>query len=275
MDLREAINAVSDVINNRPKGIREFDQIHMKTADMLLQAEIIASWAKDKKLAFIGDGDAVSVCVAYLMSKNVIEKGPSYLHVFDFDERVVEAVNQFAKRENINFLKASLYNCIDKFEKVGEFDNFYTNPPWGKYNSGNSICLFAKRGLEAIGFNGYGVLVIADAVVGHWSNDVMKSVQKFLCENECVINQLQKEVHSYHLDDEPDLKSSNVFFNIKRTIDVTEYNSADISDRQELNNFYGENKRLIVKYVRSIEANKKAEMIKKDYELEYLDGDYE
>ena len=30
IDLREAMNAISDVIQNRPKPIREFDQIYMK-----------------------------------------------------------------------------------------------------------------------------------------------------------------------------------------------------------------------------------------------------
>ena len=30
IDLRDALNAVSDVIQNRPRPIREFDQIYMK-----------------------------------------------------------------------------------------------------------------------------------------------------------------------------------------------------------------------------------------------------
>jgi hypothetical protein len=31
IDLKAAINAVSDVVQNRPRPIREFDQIYMKT----------------------------------------------------------------------------------------------------------------------------------------------------------------------------------------------------------------------------------------------------
>jgi predicted methyltransferase len=64
IDLRKAISAVSDVVQNRPRPLREFDQIYMKTGDMVLQSEFVASWADDKRLAFIGDGDAISVCVA-------------------------------------------------------------------------------------------------------------------------------------------------------------------------------------------------------------------
>jgi len=66
VDLRAAINAISDVVQNRPRPLREFDQIYMKTGDMVIQSELVARWSKDKRLAFIGDGDAISVCVAYL-----------------------------------------------------------------------------------------------------------------------------------------------------------------------------------------------------------------
>ncbi len=96
IDLREAVNAVSDVVQNRPKPLRDFDQIFMKTGDMVVQSEIVADWADKKRLAFIGDGDAVSVCIAYLMERQVLDFGPSKITVFDFDERTVQAVKRFA-----------------------------------------------------------------------------------------------------------------------------------------------------------------------------------
>ena len=76
IDLREAVNAVSDVVQNRPRPLREFDQIYMKTADMVLQSEFVAKWADGKRLAFIGDGDAISVCVAYLSHREILPYGP-------------------------------------------------------------------------------------------------------------------------------------------------------------------------------------------------------
>lgn len=101
VDLRAAINAISDVVQNRPRPLREFDQIYMKTADMVLQSEFVANWAKEKRLAFIGDGDAISVCVAYLKKREIIEYGPSKIVVFDFDERIVGAVKRFADSERM------------------------------------------------------------------------------------------------------------------------------------------------------------------------------
>jgi len=43
IDLKAAINAVSDVVQNRPRPLREFDQIYMKTGDMVMQSEFVAS----------------------------------------------------------------------------------------------------------------------------------------------------------------------------------------------------------------------------------------
>src|SRR5882672_95551 len=92
IDLREAINAISDVVQNRPRPLREFDQIYMKTGDMVLQSELVARWADGRRLAFIGDGDAISVCVAYLHNRGIFPYGPAKIVVFDFDERIRNAV---------------------------------------------------------------------------------------------------------------------------------------------------------------------------------------
>ena len=77
IDLRAAINAISDVIQNRPRPLREFDQIYMKAGDMVMQSEMVARWADKKRVAFIGDGDAISVCVAYLLEKKILPYVPS------------------------------------------------------------------------------------------------------------------------------------------------------------------------------------------------------
>ena len=46
LDLRRSLNAISDVVNNRPRPLREFDQIFMKTADMLLQTDHVGRLSK-------------------------------------------------------------------------------------------------------------------------------------------------------------------------------------------------------------------------------------
>src|SRR5437763_14663042 len=98
IDLRAAINAISDVIQNRPAPLRIFDQIYMKAGDMVLQREFVARWADGKRLAFIGDGDAISICVAYLQERDIISYGPSQVVVFEFAERICSAGERFADR---------------------------------------------------------------------------------------------------------------------------------------------------------------------------------
>src|SRR3546814_3932554 len=88
IELKDAINAVSDVVQNRPRPLRNFDQIYMKTGDMVLQSELVARWTDGKRLAFICDGDAISECVALLKHRQSFDEGPSLITVFDFDQRL-------------------------------------------------------------------------------------------------------------------------------------------------------------------------------------------
>lgn len=179
IDLRSAINAISDVVQNRPRPLREFDQIYMKTGDMVLQSEFVAKWADKKRLAFIGDGDAISVCVAYLQKRGILSYGPSEIAVFDFDQRICGAVDRFADGERLENLKAVLYNCIDAFPGPNHFDCFYTNPPWGASNEGESVKVFMQRGMEATDYSGEGVVVIADDLERDWTKEVLAKAQSF------------------------------------------------------------------------------------------------
>ena len=172
VDLKRAINAVSDVIQNRPLPLREFDQIYMKAGDMVLQTMVIAQRFAGRKLVFIGDGDSISLCLAYLMHRQVLSEGPSEILVLDFDERMVNAIERFADRERLSDkISARKYNCIDPLpdELLGRYTAFYTNPPWSASNSGESVKVFAERGMEACGEDAVGVVVIADDAEVDWS----------------------------------------------------------------------------------------------------------
>ena len=249
IDLRAAVNAISDVIQNRPRPLRLFDQIYMKAGDMVLQSEFVARWANEKKLAFIGDGDAISVCVAYLRARAIIDYGPSEIVVFDFDERICNAIERFADRERLEWLTARLYNCLDAFPAPTEFDNFYTNPPWGASNGGESVCIFMQRGMEAVGFGGEGLVVIADDDELQWPRRVLARVQEFALANGFFVQKMMPRMHAYHLDDAPELRSCNLMFKSVSGIGVAR-ESVAISEPQRLSNFYGRSGNPRVKYVR-------------------------
>lgn len=270
VDLRKAINAVSDVVQNRPRPLRIFDQIHMKTGDMVLQSEMIADWADGKRLAFIGDGDAISVCLAYLRARDVLNFGPSHITVFDFDERTVEAVMNFADRERIPNLDARLYNVLDAMQPAQLYDCFYTNPPWGASNNGESVNVFVQRGIEATGYRGEGVVVIADDDDLPWPKRVLANVQRFAADEGFYVSRMQRKLHEYHLDDAPELKSCNLYL-AALPENAPRGPSAAITDPRRLEHFYGLSQAPTVRYVRARRRLDYGVAHEDEYEFEYLE----
>lgn len=250
IDLRKAVNAISDVIQNRPRPLRNVDQIYMKAGDMVLQAELVAHWANGKRLAFIGDGDAISVSVAFLQQRQILDYGPSLITVFDFDERIGGAINRFADHERMETLSSRLYNCIDAFpyDALGRFDCFYTNPPWGASNAGESVKVFMQRGFEATGYAGEGMVVIADDHDLAWPQQVLAQTQRFALDSDHYVQKMQSRMHQYHLDDNPELRSCNLF--LKALPGKGRGPASTSLDPARLENFYGRDQPLKIHYIR-------------------------
>lgn len=270
IDLLAAINAVSDVVQNRPRPLREFDQIYMKTGDMVLQSELVCHWARDKRLAFIGDGDAISVCAAYLKSREILPYGPSRVTVFDFDERICESVRRFADSERLETLDAVHYNCLDAFPGPADFDCFYTNPPWGESNDGESVNVFVQRGMEAIAHEGEGMVVIGDDPDLAWTGRVLANLQSMALDSRFVVRRLMERVHSYHLDDNPELRSCNVVLRSNGD-PVPAAASQSITDPRRLRNFYGRGGEPRVRYIRELKRLDYGKANESEYELDYFD----
>ena len=270
IDLRAAINAISDVVQNRPRPLREFDQIYMKTGDMVLQSELVARWADGKRLAFIGDGDAISVCVAYLRNREIIDYGPTKIVVFDFDERICGAVTRFADKERLDQLQARLYNCLDAFPDIANFDCFYTSPPWGASNNGESVKVFVQRGMEAVAYAGEGMVVIADDEELEWPKQVLSAIQRFTVESGFFVHRMMPQLHQYHLDDAPELRSCNLMLKALPGNEAPGP-SLPIKDKARLENFYGQDKPPEWKYVREKKRLDYGKAHEDEYEFEPLE----
>lgn len=270
IDLRAAVNAISDVIQNRPLPLRIFDQIYMKAGDMVLQSEFVARWAHEKRLAFIGDGDAISVCVAYLQARKIVSYGPSKIIVFDFDERICSAVERFADRERLDNLHAHLYNCLEAFPGPTNFDCFYTNPPWGASNDGESVCVFAQRGMEATSYCGEGLVVIADDDELPWPGRVLAKTQQFAISCGFFVQKMMPKMHLYHLDDAPNLRSCNLILKALPGQGSLQPRGP-IKDPKRLANFYGRDQSPRVRYVRDKKRLEYGKAHEDDYSLELLE----
>lgn len=271
IDLRVAMNAISDVVQNRPRPLRDFDQIYMKSGDMVMQTEFVAKWADERDVAFIGDGDAISISIAYFKHLKITDYGPKSVTVFDFDERIVRAIKSFAEKEEIPNLNAELYNVLDAFPQSGKFERFYTNPPWGQYNNGESVNVFAQRGMEAVGYNGDGMIVIADDRELDWPKQVLSKVQCFTAESKYFVSRMMPRLHLYHLEDAPELQSCNLIVSplpgAGRTVD-----SQAITDPDRLKDFYGRSKTPRVRYVLEKKRLNYGVAREDEYELVLLEG---
>ena len=183
MDFRQALNTISDVVLNRPPPLREFDQIYMKVGDLVIQAEFIARKLNDLDVIFIGDGDAISLSIMHLKQKGILEEAPRHILVLDFDERIVNSINHFAYENCLSGkIEAVLYNVCDPLPLPYRHASnaFYTNPPWGASNKGQSVIAFVQRGIEAIKPKGYGAIVIADDESLEWTGQVLLNTQDIL-----------------------------------------------------------------------------------------------
>ena len=88
----------------------------MKTGDMVMQSEMVARWANKKRLAFIGDGDAISVCICLLAGKKppILPYGPSRKSwsLTSTKGECLGAIGRFAEKQQITNLNTILYNVV-------------------------------------------------------------------------------------------------------------------------------------------------------------------
>lgn len=250
MNTHQILNALSDVIHNRPGPLRVFDQIYMKAGDFLLQTQHVSRHLADRRVIFIGDGDAVGLCLVHLHVQGVLEHGPVSVHVLDFDQRIVNSVRRFAKQFNLeDRITAELYNVADPLPRDHwqAFNAFYTNPPFGASNEGRSVEAFLTRGIEAMGADAVGCIVIADHPAYPWTQAVLQSTQQFLMDQGFWVAELMPQFHQYHLDDAPDLTSSSLIVRRLQN-DPQPYGSAPLSEEARAN-FYGSESPLQWRYV--------------------------
>ena len=250
-DLRNAINAISDVVQNRPPPLREFDQIYMKVADMVIQAEYVARVFDNRNVVFVGDGDGIALSTAHLKAQGVIDYGPQSITLLDFDERIVTSVQRFGEKlREVVDISAHLYNVADPLpeQHFGAYDGFHINPPWGASNGGESVRAFFERGSQATKEKSLGIVVIADDPDLPWTQEVLRDTQVRAIELGYVVAEMQPQLHLYHLDDAPDLRSCSCLF---RRVDAScmEAESEPLGSSR-LANFYGRQSPLRVRYIR-------------------------
>jgi N4-bis(aminopropyl)spermidine synthase len=222
----------------------------MKAEDIVAQAILVAKKFNHLKATFVGDGDSIALAIVHLSGRGLLTEAPDYIRVLDFDQRIVNAINRFAELHGYSqIIAAELYNVVDPLPEslIGKAGAFYTNPPWGASNGGESVVAFLRRGVEAVGQHGLAAVVGPNESRVPWTQEVVSRTKSALVESGFVIEKVGPERHHYHLDDDPHLRSCTLFAR------GVAHSSKKIArrrlNRRSFRNFYGRNNHLRVKFV--------------------------
>lgn len=206
------LDAVAIVERARPTPQRAFDQIPMRSHDLLRQVKLVSPLLAGKTVAFVGDLDGAATLLGLLTRRS--GSAPARIGILDFDDRVLVAVEGVARRHGFeNLLETRRYNVFDPVPRdlVGEWDYFYVNPPYGSRNDGESARLFIARGCELVrSTGGSGCVILPDDPQRPWTRRAMLATQRFLTAHGWVVREKLDQLHRYQLDDDPDLPSSLV-----------------------------------------------------------------
>lgn len=254
--------AVSLVERARPPALRKYDQIPMRADDLIRQVKLIAPYLEGQNVAFMGDADSTSALLGLLGCYG--SPNPAHMLVVDFDERLLNALRKLADQNGFGArLELRLYNAFDPLPKdlIGKYDWFYTNPPYGCWNNGDSARLFITRGCEMTHDQGQGCIIIPDDPLRGWTRRSMALTQRFLGAYSWMVSEKLNQLHQYHLDDDQELASAMVLVQ-KVSYGLYPHKLMPYAQRgvpfEEIPRFYGRN--VLPPYARYIRADGSEDM---------------
>jgi predicted methyltransferase len=228
---------------DRPRPIRAVDQVFMLPGSQATQAMLAIDYLKYRDVVFVGDGDCMALVVAHLAQKGVF-KGPGKIRIFDFDERLLAFIEQSINDLNLptDLISVHHYNVLDPIPKkyTQAHEVFYTNPPYGSKDGGKCGELFLARCMEFCKPPpSWGIALLPYAHKDDWSRLAMANIQTFLCQHGYVVSEMIREIHQYHLEDRPSLRSCNL------VVDRVHNRVAPLANRtftqKDYKYFYGRN----------------------------------
>lgn len=225
----------------RPESLREFDQIPMNPYDHVRQIKLIASYLAGQSVVFMGDSDCASLLLGLLGAHQGLL--PRHMLVLDFDERLLQSISRLAERYSFgHLLETRLYNAFEPLpaDLIGQFDWFYTNPPYGSHNQGASARLFVTRCCELTRPDGQGCIILPHDCERRWTQVAMVETQRFLITHGWTVGDKVRGMHRYLLDDDRHLTSSLIL--VEHVADVVTspmpYAARHVPFR-EIQRFYG------------------------------------
>lgn len=140
---RKKIKDIKEKYSPEPK--REYDQFLATPRTSYMKARILIekSLVESKSIAFLGDDDLNSLCLA-LMDDSYKE-----ICVFDIDDEILEKIERGSEELGFKNISAVKYDARKELVKkyTGRFDVVVFDPPYTK----NGASLFLEKSLELLG----------------------------------------------------------------------------------------------------------------------------
>lgn len=210
-NIPEIVDYIDLLLYHRPVPHREYDQIYMKARYMLQQVGDIWPSLSGKNVVFLGDGDGMSLLFALLSSKYPMDI--KSMSILDFDERILHSLKQIELSQGLNCsISYYLYNIINPIncDLREKSDYFYINPPYGSKNNGLSCIMWLHRCMDLCSSDAEGCIIVPFDDLFPWTVKSVSAIIDFLNLSGFEIIRIKKNVHLYHLGDNPTLKSSMI-----------------------------------------------------------------
>ncbi len=183
---------MNEIYENRPAALKGLDQVHMGPDSVVRTCNKLGGYIGGKDLLFIGDDDLMSVTMFRLCN-------PRLATVLDIDKRILGHIEGLARKYNFN-IQTKSYDVLGDLPigLVGSADFFYTNPPYGSKNQGDSCKAFILRGIEGIKIGCHGAFIMGSGNQHGWARKVEERTLRFTAESGCSLIETFAEFQSYH-----------------------------------------------------------------------------
>ena len=175
-----------EIIRDRPKPIKIYDQGHISPEDIMRRVSFIYERGdlESSQIIIIGDDDLLGIALG-------LTNMPAKIEVLEIDPRLIDFINNVAKKYHLKLhaQKYDIRNPINNDLK-GKFDSFITDP----VETIKGISLFLSRGASALKTHGSGYfgLTHIEASLGKW-----REIEQILINMNFAITDMLRDFSTY------------------------------------------------------------------------------
>jgi len=141
-NFKDLLARFRELAKNRPEAVVDYDQGYVTPETTVSRVVLLAQKGdiQGKELLVLGDDDLLSIAAA-------LSGYPKRVVVVEIDERIVEFINNTARREGLNIetINLDLRNPLPE-SVLKSFDTFWTDPP----ETPEALELFIGRGIAGL-----------------------------------------------------------------------------------------------------------------------------